>query len=397
MIKPENKNSRVLVLIVFSQFACGSTWFAGSAVLPDLINQSGIPENSLGNLISAVQLGFITGTLTYAFLNIADKYSPSKIFFVNAVAGAIANSAIIFGVQGYALLIALRFSTGFFLAGIYPVGMKIASDYFEKGLGKALGYLVGALVLGTAFPHFLRVWGQTLPWKSVLIFTSLFSIAGGFIILFFVPDGPFRKPNPKIDLFAFFRLFRNKQFRSSAFGYFGHMWELYTFWAFVPFIIKLHTEFHPEVTINVSFYSFLIIAIGSLSCVVGGYISITQGSKKTAAVALFISGLCCVVSPFSFHFLTPVFLGFLFIWGMTVVADSPQFSALVAQNAPDNLRGTALTIVNSTGFAITIVSIQFINVLTESLNPQYVFVMLGIGPAFGLISLLIPRKSKTLI
>src|SRR4030095_7919531 len=353
--------NRVLFFIVFSQFACGSIWFAGSAILPELIQQTGIPENSLGNLVSAVQLGFISGTLTYAFLNLADKFSPSKIFFIHALAGAATNSSIVFGIHNYTAIIALRFITGFSLAGIYPVGMKIASDYFEKGLGRALGYLVGALVLGTAFPQLPRAWGESLPWKSVLIITSALSIIGGFIILLFVPDGPFRKPNPKLDLLAFFRLIRNGQFRASAFGYFGHMWELYTLWAFIPFIIMQYELMHTGTDINVPLYSFFIIASGCLSCIIGGYISLSQGSKKTAAAALLISGICCIVYPLSFHFPVYFFISFLLIWGLAVVADSPQFSTLVAQNSPDELRGTGLTIVNSTGFAITILSIQLMS------------------------------------
>ena len=380
---------KVLPIIVLAQFCCTSLWFAGNAVMTDLLKNFQLEPAALGHLTSAVQLGFITGTLLFAFLSISDRFSPSKVFFYSALFGAVVNLGVILEHNSLFSLIFFRFLTGFSLAGIYPVGMKIASDYFQKGLGTSLGFLVGALVLGTAFPHLLNFFSsEALPWKSVLITTSALSLIGGLSILIFVPNGPFRSANLNLDLSAFFKVFRFPTFRAAAFGYFGHMWELYTLWAFVPVILNTIQKSPFREDSELSLLSFFIIGAGSISCVAGGFISRAYGTKKTAATALFLSGCCCILSPLVFFYSSEEFLLiFMIFWGLVVVADSPLFSTLVAQNAPPELRGTALTIVNSVGFAITIVSIQLLNFLMPRMSFLYVFVVLAAGPAAGLWSM----------
>ncbi|SKB67613.1 Predicted arabinose efflux permease, MFS family [Salegentibacter holothuriorum] len=381
---------QILPIIVFSQFCCTSLWFAGNAVMPELYLNFNLNEKALGHLTSAVQFGFILGTLIFAFLSLADRFSPSKLFFISAVFGSIFNLGVVLENNNLNTLLLLRFLTGFSLAGIYPVGMKLAADYYNKGLGKSLGYLVGALVLGTAFPHFLKTFTgmEDLPWRWVIIATSLFAFLGGLLILLFVPNGPFRKAKGKFNFNAVFRVFGNKKLRSVAFGYFGHMWELYTFWAFVPIILATHKLSFPTSDFDVPFWSFIIIGIGGLSCVAGGYISEVLGVKKTATTALLLSGICCIAFPFIFlQASAAVLISFLCFWGVVVIADSPLFSTLVASNAPPEIKGTALTIVNSIGFAITIVSLQLINYLHQ-IEPVYSLSLLAIGPALGLFGII---------
>ena len=379
----------ILPIIVLAQFCCTSLWFAGNAVMTDLLGTFDLELTALGHLTSAVQFGFISGTLLFAFLSIADRFSPSKVFFVCALFGAVVNLGITLESNSLATLILLRFLTGFSLAGIYPVGMKIAADYFDKGLGTSLGFLVGALVLGTAFPHLLKTFtSESIPWRLVLFSTSGLAVVGGFLILLLVPDGPFRSPKLNKDFSAFLKVFKNPPFRAAAFGYFGHMWELYAFWAFIPVILNTYQKVNPGVELNIPLFSFVIIGAGGLACVAGGYISRSLGTKRTAASALFFSGCCCLLSPIVFLYGSEIMLlSFLIFWGLAVVADSPLFSTLVAQNAPAESRGTALTIVNSIGFAITIFSIQLLNYLLLSYSAFYIFLILSIGPAFGLWSL----------
>ncbi len=382
-----------LPLIVFAQFACTSLWFAGNGVMNDLVQSFQLVESALAHLTSAVQFGFISGTLVFAFLSIADRFSPSKVFFMSAIFGALFNFGIIWDGNNLTSLLIFRFLTGFFLAGIYPVGMKIASDYYNKGLGKSLGFLVGALVLGTAFPHLLKGLGSEVPWRIVLIFTSALAVIGGLSILFFVPDGPFRKMSQKPQFTAFLKVFKHQPFRAAAFGYFGHMWELYAFWAFVPFILDNYLSSNQSANFNIPLCSFIIIGAGGLACIAAGYISQNIGLKKTAFFALCLSCACCLFSPLAFNFSSPaLFLVFLVFWGMTVIADSPLFSTLVANNAEPEIKGTALTIVNCIGFSITIVSIQLLNTLSTIVNEQNIFILLAIGPIFGLIALLKPVK-----
>ncbi|RYG13976.1 MAG: MFS transporter [Chitinophagaceae bacterium] len=375
---------RILPIIVIAQFLCTSLWFAGNAVMSDIIQLFRVSPDYLTYLTSTVQAGFIIGTLLFAILGVADRFSPSKIFFTCAVIAASFN--LIIGLSGIhlTLLFICRFLTGFFLAGIYPIGMKIASDHYEQGLGKSLGFLVGALVLGTSFPHLLKSGLGDLPWKYVVFSTSILSVIGGLILFLGVPDGPYRKPGQQLKLGAFMQSFKNKNFRAAAFGYFGHQWELYTFWVFVPIILG-HYSKHFKIDLNIPLLSFFIIFSGSIACVISGLMAKRFGAKKIATLALVLSGCCCVLSPlFLLANSVLVFLLFLFFWGMVIVADSPLFSTLIAQNAPAELKGSSLTIVNCIGFAITILSIQFMNLIWVEKNAHYIFMILALGPVFGL-------------
>jgi MFS family permease len=386
----------VLPIIVVSQFFCTSLWFAGNSVISDITNHLHLEPSFLAHLTSAIQSGFITGTLIFAIFTISDRFSPSLVFFMSALAAGIFNLGIAISKVDPGQILLFRFLTGFFLAGIYPVGMKIASDHYQAGLGKSLGFLVGALVLGTALPHLIKNFTIDFPWKYVIYSTTAFSALGGLSMLLFVPDGPYRKQGQQLKITAFIKGFRQRKFRSVAFGYFGHMWELYTFWAFVPLMLSSYNSNYPGAKLNVPLVSFLVIASGGISCVISGIISKRHGPKKIATIALFLSCVCCLASPLLlFSDSVFLFIAFLFTWSLTVIADSPLFSTLVAQNAPEELRGASLTIVNCIGFAITIVSIQFISFLSGKINSQYIYLPLAIGPILGLIALLRRKKSDT--
>lgn len=421
------RSSAILPAIVFSQFAGTSLWFAGNAVLADLQIPGSAGEQGIQWITQSVQLGFIIGTLLFAVFAVADRWSPRLVFFLCSLAGALANIATAYLADSVETLMALRFCTGFFLAGIYPVGMKVAAGWYERGLGNALGLLVGALVLGTAFPHLLQALssaglfeatGGPERARTVLLFVSLLAAVGGLVLYVLVPDGPFLTKkaaaisdptsapniNPgevnRATPFAISTIFRTASFRRAAFGYFGHMWELYAFWAFVPFFLSALVHAHapesdaaksgsPE-TLNIALWSFITIAVGFFGCALGGQASIRFGSARVAFVQLMISGCLCLLSPLLFWQAVPlpVALAFVMLWGITVIGDSPQFSALVAATAPRELVGSALTIVNSVGFALTILSIQilgwWVSFLTE---PAWLFLVLAPGPLLGLISL----------
>jgi len=379
---------RILPIIVISQFFCTSLWFAGNAVIAYIIKQFHVDASYVAHLTSAVQFGFIIGTLIFAILSIADRFSPSRVFFVSAVIAALINLGIILKGINTTELILLRFFTGFFLAGIYPIGMKIASDHYQQGLGRSLGFLVGALVLGTAFPHLLKTFTNTLPFNYVIYATSLLGALGGLAMLLLVPDGPYRKASQQLNLIAFLNGFKNKALRTAAFGYFGHMWELYAFWVFVPIMLSNYNAHYPAADLNVPLLSFLIIAAGSIACVIGGLASQRFGVKPTATFALLLSCICCIISPLLlFNGSQMVLICFLVIWSMAAIADSPLFSTLIAKNAPEAFKGSSLTIVNCIGFSITILSIQLIHLLMDATNSRYIFMLLSIGPVLGLIAL----------
>lgn len=382
-MKSQLTSRSALILIVIAQFLGTSLWFAGNAVAPEISLILEVPE-ILATITSVVQFGFIFGTLLFAVFSIPDRFSPSKVFLASSLLAASFNLLIVLLPMQLAMVLVCRFMVGFFLAGIYPVGMKIAADYYQKGLGAALGFLVGALVMGTAFPHLLKGLELNFSWVQVLLCTSGLALVGGIIVGFFVPDGPFHKVNSQFEFRLIPKLAKIKALKSAASGYFGHMWELYTFWAFVPVLI-VFLKGNSSMESSDSLLSFFVIAIGAISCAVGGIIAKNLTSGIVAQVALLCSGICCVLVLFVGGLSSWVWIGLLLVWGMFITADSPQFSTLVAQSVPAEYRGTALTLVNSMGFALSIVSIQLAQYLLNWIRIDIVLALLFIGPVIGLI------------
>lgn len=375
---------RILPAIVFAQFAGTSLWFAGNAILPQVQESWNLPESSLANVTSAVMLGFILGTFLFALFSVADRFKPSRVFLICSVLGAAFNILLVFMPSTYTNLLALRFMTGIFIAGIYPVGMKISADWYGGKLGKALGYLVAALVLGSAFPHLLNHLGTSFSWEFVLIGTSALAFVGGVVMILLVGEGPHRITGVRFEPRKIIDVFRKRDFRSAAFGYFGHMWELYTLWAFIPVILIYYNETHNK-EIPISLWTFLIIAIGAIGCILGGILSIKLSSAKVAYRFLLLSGVLCLASPIFFDLPEALFLGLLLVWGFAVIGDSAQFSSLSSLTAPPEFKGTALTIAVSIGFLLTIPSIQLLGALAEIMDTRWLLLTLVIGPIFGLI------------
>jgi DHA1 family inner membrane transport protein len=375
----------VLPLIVLSQFAGTSLWFAVNAVMPDLQQAWGLPATAVGTLTSAVQLGFVAGTLVFALLMVADRFSPSRVFMACALLGALANAATVWVNGSLGTLLALRFAVGFLLAGIYPVGMKIAASWYRQGLGAAMGVLIGALVLGTALPHGLRALvgeggNSLLPsWQSVVLGVSLLAALGGLATGIFVPDSPWLQRGARITPAALRLIWQDRKLRASVFGYFGHMWELYTFFVLVPLIVGLRFMGSAQ-----SAASFFIIGAGFIGCVGGGLLVRHWGSARMAQWQLSTSGTCCLLAPLMLLAPDALFLAWLLLWGLTVSGDSPQFSTLTAQNAPPAVVGSVLTFVNCLGFAISVLSIELFVAALPHVPLAVLLPLLGLGPAVGL-------------
>ncbi|WP_262490657.1 MFS transporter [Hymenobacter amundsenii] len=384
--------SRILPTIVLAQFGCTSLWFAGNAVAPELAARFGLPPGFVAVLTSAVQLGFIGGTLTFALLAVADRFSPSRVFFVSALLAAGCNLALNAPGLGADGLLACRFLTGFFLAGIYPVGMKIAADYYAAGLGRSLGFLVGALVLGTAFPHLLRGLSAALPWQTVTTATSALAALGGLAMLALVPDGPPPPPRPAPAPRRPARRFPRARVSGGGAGLLrAHVGAIH--------VLGLRANDADGVAGGAPGGRRCQRTAAGLQYSGGGGGGVRgrgaawpsrRGARAVAAGALVLSGACCLLSPLVLGgagpwWLGPAFLGF---WGLVVVADSPLLSTLVAQQAPPASRGTALTLVTCLGFALTIASLQFTSWLATHVPAPYVYLPLALGPLLGLWGLL---------
>lgn len=384
---------RILPVIVLSQFAGTSLWFAVNAVMPDLQRDWGLPGAALGTLTSAVQLGFVAGTLVFALLMLSDRFPPARVFLACSLLGAACNAAMLLADGAYGLLLALRFAVGFLLAGIYPVGMKIAASWYRAGLGAAMGVLIGALVLGTALPHGLRAiagdggtgmlaFGGLAPWQVVIAGVSLLAALGGVATALFVPAHPQATRAARITPQALGLIWSDRRLRASVFGYFGHMWELYAFIVLVPLILGTRLAGHA-----VSAGAFWSIAAGFVGCVAGGLAARRLGSARVAHLQLATSGACCLAAPLMLVAPLPLFIAWLLLWGATVSGDSPQFSTLTAQNAPPAVVGSVLTFTNCIGFAISVVSIELFVRAAQAWPLAQVLPWLALGPAIGLCML----------
>ncbi len=374
---------------------CTSVWFAVNAIMPELTLAYQIPKNSVGFFTSIIQFGFIIGTLIFAVWSISDRFLATKVFMYCALVSALSNAGLLLSFNTFTSIALLRFITGVCLAGIYPVGIKLAADHFKNGLGRALGLLVGTLVLGTAIPHFFNYIALKDSLFIVIGLTSTLSIIGALLVGFFVPNGAYNKTGAQFQPKVMFQMFTSKGFKKASFGYFGHMWELYTFWAFVPFFIGLYNRMN-HADLNISLWAFIIIGIGFVSCVWGGLLTAKYSSQLVAKVSLLGSLICCLLFPLFLFVPQFLFIPFMLIWGMFVISDSPQLSTLVAQSAPLTYKGTAITLVNCIGFSITIVSIQVLSYLQLYYTSILVYWVLAIGPALGLIYLNLKDKTKNL-
>ncbi|MEO7547742.1 MAG: MFS transporter [Ramlibacter sp.] len=376
---------RILPTIVLCQFAGTSLWFAVNAVMPDLQQAWGLPANAVGSLTSAVQLGFVAGTLVFALLMVADRFAPALVFLLCSLLGAAANAAMLLADGRLALLLALRFAVGFLLAGIYPVGMKIAAQWFRERLGAVMGVLVGALVLGTALPHGLRALAASgvvgiVPWQAVVLAVSALAALGGIATWALVPQPATPRNATPITLRALGLVWADRRLRASVFGYFGHMWELYAFIVLVPLVLAARLASSAAV----SAWAFCAIAAGFAGCVGGGMAVRRFGSARVAHAQLATSAVCCLVAPWLLAASLPLFLAWLLLWGATVAGDSPQFSTLTAQNAPPAVVGSVLTLTNCIGFAISVVSIQLFVTAAQAWPLARVLPWLAVGPVLGL-------------
>jgi MFS transporter, DHA1 family, inner membrane transport protein len=372
----------ILPAIALSQLAGSSLWFAINAVMPDLQRDAALPDVAVGWLTAAVQLGFIVGTLVFALFAVADRFSPRQVFLVCSLLGAALAAATAWLPPQLPVLLVLRFATGVCLAGIYPVGMKIAAGWYAQGLGWALGVLVGALVLGTALPYGLRALGTAWPWQTVMASVGAIAAAGGVLMATAVPDGPHlaaRGVHAGWSPAGLAVVWHDRRLRASVLGYFGHMGELYALIVLLPAVIGLRIA---EGAAS-SWWAFAAIAAGTIGCVGGGLWARRIGGARVAALQLACSGACALAAPWMLDAPLVPWALWLLLWGMTVSGDSPQFSALTATNAPRALVGSVLTLVNSIGFAISTATIVLFVHMAGVWPLHAVLPWLAVGPIIG--------------
>lgn len=375
-------------VIAVAELFCTTLWFSANSASFDLVGQAGWSPSDIGWITSAVQIGFIAGTLLAAFSGMADRLPASRIFFAASIVGALANAAFVFSYTSFPVSVSFRFLVGLALAGIYPIGMKLVISWTRGHAGKTLSLLVGMLTLGTALPYGIRGMGVEIDWKSAVMVASGLSVMGGVAILL-LGDGAYLQPRksgpPGFAAGQVLRMFSIPDFRAAAFGYFGHMWELYAFWTLVPFLIHgiLPTSVETGAA-TVSLTSFAVIGIGAIGCLVGGAFSSRFGGAKVAAVSLLMSGMICLLYPLSGVLPPALRIAIMLFWGAVVVTDSPQFSGLSAKTCPPDAIGGALAVQNAIGFLISVLSIALATWRFPSLHDNVGFILLP-GPVLGLV------------
>jgi len=380
----------VLATIVVAEFFGTSLWLSANAVVDSLNRVWGLTPLDLGHLTSAVQLGFIVGTLAIGLSGLADRYSASRIFAVCALLGAVANAAFATA-DGLTGALALRFATGLALAGIYPIGMKLVVSWAPQKAGAVLGWLVGMLVFGSGLPHFIRGLNVSPNWQGVIYAASVLAAIAGMMV-WWLGDGPHHGTARKLSWGGVLQAYRTPTFRSASLGYFGHMWELYAFYAIVPLMIAnamQNADLHAVYLVAAA-----VFAAGGIGCVAGGSVSHRVGSARVAIVALVGSATCCLIYPLAQGLSAFFLMCILVTWGFFVVADSPQFSAIASKSCPPERVGSALAFMNSVGFAITIVSIELVTARWEPMAERIAWLLLP-GPVLSLLAMRTLWKTPT--
>jgi MFS family permease len=378
----------MLVLLAAAEFLGMTAWFSATAATPALIVEFHLDAAGASWLTMAVQAGFVAGTLVSAIANLPDVLNPRRLFAIGCVIAAAANALVTRAPDG-ASAIVLRLITGAALACVYPPGMKIAAGWFLDRRGLALGVIVGALTAGKAFPHLLQALIGEAGWRTPILIASGLTLIAGALVVMMVRDGPYVAATSPFDPRAATRLFTTAGARQATFGYLGHMWELYAMWTWVAAFAtaSLAAASADDPARGGSLVAFIAIVSGTIGCVVAGWLGDKTGKARVAAVAMVVSGICCMTTPLVYGAPQAVLVGLVSVWGFAIVADSAQFSALVAQYTHRDHVGTALTVQTCLGFLLTIVTIRLVPVVADTVGWRWAFLILTPGPLSGILAL----------
>ncbi|BAO93143.1 MFS transporter [Caballeronia cordobensis] len=381
------KQGPQLAMVAMSQVLSLAVWFSSTAVLPGLEVEWSIIASQGAWLSMATQLGFVAGALGMVVTGLLDRARAEWLLGVSAVLASLLTLGFAFVATTLPVAIVLRFFTGFFLAGVYPTGLKLVSSWSLTYRARALSFLGGALTLGSALPYLINGLGPW-PWRTVMVCTALACFCGGVLSIRYIRLGPYVENDSfKLEVSYAWTMFRESGPRAACLGYFGHMFELYAVWTWLP-IFLMHSRGVGSIDPQLYFTVFAYMGIGGFTgCALAALLADRVGRQSVAAIALSISGLCCALSPLVFRASPKVQFLFVFIWGAAVIADSGIFSALLSSTVKRNVVGTALTMQTAIGFLITLVTIQLTPVMADIVGWQNAFIYLALGPLVGITAM----------
>jgi MFS family permease len=383
---------RVLGLICTGVVLCMTTWFSATAITPELVQRWHLSAGQVSWLTNAVQLGFVTGALLSSLVSLPDLVPLRKLMGVSAVVAASANLWLLW-VPSTGWLLAVRFVTGVALAGIYPPALKLTSTWFVRGRGTALGLVIAALTLGSAFPHLIRSLTERVDWQVVVMASSACTLLGAALLVFFVAEGPFPFRGAVFNPRYVAVVMKNRPLVLANLGYFGHMWELYAMWGwFLAYVRAASPQLRLTGGRSASLVTFVVIAAGVAGAVLGGVLADRTSRTFAAGLMMTLSGLCAVAIGFVFDGPVWLFLVVAVLWGVTVIGDSAQFSAMATELSDPSYVGTALALQLGLGFALTLVSIRMTPVIAAHIGWRWSFLPLAAGPAVGVVAMVMLRR-----